>query len=54
MRGFERLCSFLHGCGARVTLLANGLLVAKHADDVESNPICRRCVCSLNYKGNET
>ncbi len=33
-RGFEQLCAFLHECGARVTLLTTGLLLAKRADAV--------------------
>jgi MoaA/NifB/PqqE/SkfB family radical SAM enzyme len=30
-RRFAELCSFLQGCGARVTLLTTGLLLSKHA-----------------------
>jgi len=30
-RGFDQLCSFLHQCGARVTLLTTGLLLSKRA-----------------------
>lgn len=33
-RGFAQLCSFLRGCGVRVTLLTTGLLLAKRADAV--------------------
>jgi MoaA/NifB/PqqE/SkfB family radical SAM enzyme len=33
-RGFAELCAFLRGCGARVTLLTTGLLLAKRADAV--------------------
>jgi MoaA/NifB/PqqE/SkfB family radical SAM enzyme len=33
-RGFEQLCSFLHDCGVRVTLLTTGLLLSKRAGEV--------------------
>jgi len=33
-REFAQLCSFLHDCGVRVTLLTTGLLLAKRADAV--------------------
>jgi len=33
-RGFEPLCTFLRGCGVRITLLTTGLLLQKRADVV--------------------